>query len=480
MSDTPPQNTPSDPPKEKPRSIVIAVAVVAVVAILMTIFVSRIETRDVASVSGDSAAETGSDAAPDAGAGAVDTGETASADAAADTAAAPEADSGADGTPTGSGDADTASAPAAAPDADVTGTELAAATPADSDNAPAAADDAPAAGDAEASPATDGPATADADAGVGEGAPADAASSDAADAGGSEDVATAPADDADSAGADTSDSAAEATTPQFDVVRVDQDGSAVIAGRAAPNSDVTITLDGENIGTVTSDAQGQFVAIVTTPPGEDAAALALEQTDPQGTVTASTDQIVILPPTGPEPEEAPTIFRSSGDEIELVQPAAVSAVDQIVIDSINYDEEGRVVLIGRGSPGRFARLYVDRQPIAAGRISSDGGWRIALSDLAAGRYTMRIDEVDREGAVTSRTETPFERVVPDIAKKAVSLAGGTITVQPGNTLWVIARDTYGAGTSYTQIFEANSDRIRDPDLIYPGQIFTLPEAENAQ
>ena len=49
-----------------------------------------------------------------------------------------------------------------------------------------------------------------------------------------------------------------------------------------------------------------------------------------------------------------------------------------------------------------------------------------------------------------------------------------VTVQPGNTLWGIARERYGEGPLYVRVFEANTDRIRDPDLIYPGQIFTVP------
>ena len=56
-------------------------------------------------------------------------------------------------------------------------------------------------------------------------------------------------------------------------------------------------------------------------------------------------------------------------------------------------------------------------------------------------------------------------------------AGQTIamrTVQPGNTLWAIARDRYGEPLMYVQVFEINRDRIRDPDLIYPGQVFVLP------
>ena len=52
------------------------------------------------------------------------------------------------------------------------------------------------------------------------------------------------------------------------------------------------------------------------------------------------------------------------------------------------------------------------------------------------------------------------------------------TVQPGNTLWAIARERYGEGIMYVMVFEANRDRIRNPDLIYPGQVFVLPTAES--
>ena len=53
-----------------------------------------------------------------------------------------------------------------------------------------------------------------------------------------------------------------------------------------------------------------------------------------------------------------------------------------------------------------------------------------------------------------------------------------VTVQPGTNLWTLARVHYGAGVLYSQIFTANQHLIRDPDLIYPGQIFDLPEVED--
>ncbi|HCR67353.1 MAG TPA: hypothetical protein DIW38_12725, partial [Oceanicaulis sp.] len=54
---------------------------------------------------------------------------------------------------------------------------------------------------------------------------------------------------------------------------------------------------------------------------------------------------------------------------------------------------------------------------------------------------------------------------------------GRVIVQPGNSLWRIARRLYGEGLQYTVIYEANRDQIRDPNLIYPGQVFSAPEDE---
>ena len=59
-----------------------------------------------------------------------------------------------------------------------------------------------------------------------------------------------------------------------------------------------------------------------------------------------------------------------------------------------------------------------------------------------------------------------------------SIAGRSVIIQPGDYLWRIARERYGSGIQYTLIYEANKDQIRDPDLIYPGQIFEVPKNIN--
>ena len=69
-------------------------------------------------------------------------------------------------------------------------------------------------------------------------------------------------------------------------------------------------------------------------------------------------------------------------------------------------------------------------------------------------------------------------LAPEVLAAAAARASGpatAVTVQRGDTLWAIARDRYGEGLLYVQVFEANREFIRDPDLIYPGQIFALPD-----
>lgn len=81
--------------------------------------------------------------------------------------------------------------------------------------------------------------------------------------------------------------------------------------------------------------------------------------------------------------------------------------------------------------------------------------------------------VARSSASADQPQSP----APTLPQSATAPAPVTVTVQPGFTLWAIARDRFGDGIMYVQVYEANKDRIRDPDLIYPGQVFALPDAD---
>ena len=177
------------------------------------------------------------------------------------------------------------------------------------------------------------------------------------------------------------------------------------------------------------------------------------------------------------PSDGPTVLVSGPRGVEVLQTAPLSPGD-VALDSISYDAEGDVLLSGRGEDTGFVRVYLDNTPVSTSRIREDGRWRIVLPEIDTGTYTLRVDQLDAQGAVTARVESPFLRESAEALEAATALAQGPITsviVQPGNTLWGISKGRYGDGLDYVRIYEANRDRIRDPDLIYPGQLFDLPE-----
>ena len=140
---------------------------------------------------------------------------------------------------------------------------------------------------------------------------------------------------------------------------------------------------------------------------------------------------------------------------------------------------GDVQLTGRAqSNTRHVQVYLDNSSIVTLGVDDQGRWRGDLPDVDEGIYTLRVDEVAQDGSVTSRVETPFKRESPEALAEATANADGPlkqITVQKGASLWAIALERYGDGMLFVNVFEANADAIRDPNLIYPGQVFTLPE-----
>lgn len=83
------------------------------------------------------------------------------------------------------------------------------------------------------------------------------------------------------------------------------------------------------------------------------------------------------------------------------------------------------------------------------------------------------DQLAVDQAPSAHTMSAQTTGQPDIPAPTPPVS--LITVQPGHTLWAISRQRYGAGELYVVIYRANRSQIRDPDLIYPGQIFTLPD-----
>jgi nucleoid-associated protein YgaU len=287
--------------------------------------------------------------------------------------------------------------------------------------------------------------------------------------------------------------AAPLVTPSFDVVRVNPNGDAVVAGRAAPGSKITL-LDGDKaIGTADTDDRGEWVLLPDSAiaPGEHR--FSVQAKTDTGPVVPSDKMVIVVVPKPAENIAGQPVTEPSGAlAIEVPKSGegatrllnapeggkgdgAPSAKSDLALDAIDYTPNGHVVLSGRAKSSGDLIIYLDNQPMGSAKADAGGLWAFtATAQVSPGDHELRIDLVGEGAKVETRLKTPFAQ--PDFAD--LKLDGRNIVVQPGNSLWRLARRSYGNGVMYTVIFEANKDRIADPDLIYPGQIFTVPAGQN--
>jgi nucleoid-associated protein YgaU len=256
--------------------------------------------------------------------------------------------------------------------------------------------------------------------------------------------------------------------PDFDVVRVDKDGNVVIAGRATPGCTIIIR-DGETeVGRTSVDRAGEWVLV----PDDALSAGARELTlvaECEGAEPLTADRVVALVVPDRAGNALAVAVPSEG-EAEVLQRRAPAAA----VGKIDFDETGRTTLSGTAAPNATVRIYLDNALVGTTQADGDGNWSLTLDrDVEPGNYTLRIDQVHPDGTVLARSELPFARAEPP---KDLS-PGRVVIIQPGDHLWGIARQRYGSGFQFTLIYEANKDQIRDPDLIYPGQVFAIPAEE---
>jgi nucleoid-associated protein YgaU len=381
--------------------------------------------------------------------------------------------------------------------------------------------------------------------------------------------------------------AAGIAPPRFDVVRVESDGSATVAGSAVAGAAVSLRIAGTEVAAATADAQGRFAALFTLSPSDVPRILQLVMLL-DGKEYPANETVALAPVAGPEqvaaaqPEPAaepapaagpaapPAALLVTEEGVKVLQPGAgapAGMAANVTIGLIAYPGSDQVQVAGLGQGGQSVRLYLDGGLVSETAIGADGQWSVILQAVAPGLYTLRADQIGADGKVTSRFETPFKRETPEalaavLAPQAPAVTAGTapetspapgaeaaaalpeaapaeaapaeapapapaapaevaaaepppappapaapeaaatpapaqttpaaapatpepapagqapvsVTVQPGYTLWGIAEAQFGSGYLYVQVFEANKDQIRNPDLIYPGQVFTLPGA----
>lgn len=298
--------------------------------------------------------------------------------------------------------------------------------------------------------------------------------------------------------------------PSFDVVQVSPSGRAVIAGRAEPGAEVTVLDNGIPLGSVFADERGEWVLLPEDSLAGGDRELSLVQDTPDG-VRVQSEQVVVLSVPVPRrksdaalPAGSETVpIDATAQDITVAQNQANEANEgviavlverdgdgpsrvlqgpemagdgigeelEVTIRSIDYDSEGAITLAGRTEPNAVVNVYVDGEYIGSAKANVEGDWQLSPEkEVPPGRHRLRVDKVDVEGIVLARIETPISRANPE----ELLLGDALVVVQPGNSLWRIARRAYGGGVHYTEIYGANRAQILDPNMIFPGQILSLP------
>lgn len=268
--------------------------------------------------------------------------------------------------------------------------------------------------------------------------------------------------------------AQDKSIPTFDIVRVERDGSAVVAGRALPGAKVSIKANGETVGTATADDRGEWVVVLDKPLKPGSIQITLSATNPDGSVKDSVQTVAVSVPEKKD-EPALVVMSEPGKASRILQgPGVPSDAGNLVLEAVDYDAKGNLIMSGKADPGAAIRVYLAGKPVGDAVADAAGHWELRpTAEIEPGHYVLRVDQLDAAGKVVARVELPFERGEPGAILEA--LKKGKVVIQPGNNLWNIARALYGSGFSYTVIYEANKDQIRDPNLIYPGQVLATPK-----
>ncbi|TIT00713.1 LysM peptidoglycan-binding domain-containing protein [Mesorhizobium sp.] len=299
--------------------------------------------------------------------------------------------------------------------------------------------------------------------------------------------------------------------------------------------DYTIALRSMTGNVVTPSVQTAVVSIPQNPAGQ-VLAMIEEPGKPSELLTVpAPEKKPEAPPAGgkaaapaaedPAAPTAPATVEAAPAAPEVpVAPATPAAGPKIVVEAIEIDGN-KIFVAGLADPGRKVRAYANDILLGDAKTSPNGHFLVeATRNIPVGTYTIHVDALDADGIkVVARAAVPFERepgesvaavakpaapatdpatppaaadattpaapaaeapagvaaatppAVPETAAPKLEHADSAVIIRRHDTLWRISRRVYGQGVRYSTIYLANQDQIRNPDRIWPGQVFKIPE-----
>jgi LysM repeat protein len=283
--------------------------------------------------------------------------------------------------------------------------------------------------------------------------------------------------------------------PSFDIVRVEPSGDTIIAGRGAPKSRVVLSEGPRVLVETDSDTNGEFVLI---PPAFRPGDHMLNLRVGAGAQEALTSLVVSVPSSASDKTLATVVERDQPTRV-LSEGGAKPAtpVGAVSVRTVEAGEEGAFFASGMGPSGATVRLYLNEAFVADVKTAPDGTWTLRVErGMSPGHYEVRADLVEEGGKVAARAQAPFDYPRQEASRAAAPVEpapatpaaqeppGPGVAVVPeiqsvkvvrGDSLWRISQRVLGQGLRYTQIYEANSAQIRDPNRIFPGQVLVTPQ-----
>lgn len=283
-----------------------------------------------------------------------------------------------------------------------------------------------------------------------------------------------------------------AETIKLEVVRVRPDGSLVIAGKGLPKSKIEIISNSEVIAVTTSDKIGDFVAVPQKQLNSGEYFLSFRQTTVDNkvvianksvaiNVTGKKDDLPIVAIVDNQGKLGAKVIQAPGLEkkeqsIKNNKQTNLKTIQepQIRILAIIHDSKsGQLVLSGIAHNGVQVNAGFTGKETSSTKIINDE-WALSIpGKLIAGKQKVFAVLLGKNGKVLSENSMV-------ISGKSIENANGKmlIIVQKGDALWNIAYQRLGLGNRYIDIVELNKDKIKNPDLIYPKQLFIIPNKLN--
>ncbi|UIJ70317.1 LysM peptidoglycan-binding domain-containing protein [Aurantimonas sp. HBX-1] len=291
--------------------------------------------------------------------------------------------------------------------------------------------------------------------------------------------------------------------PAVPVLRVEaveiESGKLYVAGAARPGAQVRVYIDNVLIAEDRASREGRFLVSADAPVAPGDHLVRADQLAPRGGVEMraevpfqrpeGTSVAMVAPlPAGSDGPAGDDAADRTGDD---GTPAGRAGADSTASASPSPPDAGTTPRAPTDVPDAAA-VADAATPRDAPAISAGGDAAADRTAEAAAVADRSTGEASRADAGTLAPAVPAtadeqaapepdapgaaspEDLVPVTRQEALTTAPGRVIIRRGDSLWRISRETYGLGSRYVVIYLANGDQIRNPHLIYPGQVFSVP------